>query len=260
MVNIRYCVMDPTGNTTILVETPVPVLQQPSIAARLMELLPEAEQVGFLSLEKDCDIALRMAGGEFCGNASMCAAAYAVMNGLAGGKDVTLHVSGAVGSVRAEVKNVDEGVFDGTVDMPRPLAIEKVVLPGAGELPVVRFDGIVHIILENLLPRDQAESYVRTWCRYLHADAAGLMFFEREKGNLTPLVYVPAADTLFWESSCASGTSAVGAFLADEAGESVTVKLHQPGGSLTVEASGKGELRLSGRVRFLGRKNASFVL
>ena len=108
--NIKYHVMDPTGNITILVETPVAEASQPFVAAKLMELEPEVEQVGFLTLaetpepdrsgclqqkmasqpektqqsekiplaessQNKYDIALRMAGGEFCGNATMSAAA-----------------------------------------------------------------------------------------------------------------------------------------------------------------------------------------
>ena len=74
---IDYAVMDPTGNITILVETPVPEASQPFAAARLMELEPAAEQVGFLSSGRDgAELSLRMAGGEFCGNASMSAAVY----------------------------------------------------------------------------------------------------------------------------------------------------------------------------------------
>ena len=64
-MNISYYVLDPTSNITILAETPVPVELQPSVASRLMLAEPEAEQTGFLSNEPGCDIALRMAGGEF---------------------------------------------------------------------------------------------------------------------------------------------------------------------------------------------------
>ena len=76
-MNISYYVLDPTSNITILAETPVPVELQPSVASRLMLAEPEAEQTGFLSHEPGCDIALRMAGGEFCGNAAMSAAVIA---------------------------------------------------------------------------------------------------------------------------------------------------------------------------------------
>ena len=75
----RYCLLDPTGNITILAGLPVGPEQRndlPGIAASLMEKEPSAEQVGFLGPgDGNCDLSLTMAGGEFCGNATMSAAA-----------------------------------------------------------------------------------------------------------------------------------------------------------------------------------------
>lgn len=100
---ITYSIWDPTGNITALVESPVDVERQPQVAAAVMSRHPEVEQVGFVkageggrrtagwenvssgrSVVSDADepggacidTELRMAGGEFCGNASMCAAAW----------------------------------------------------------------------------------------------------------------------------------------------------------------------------------------
>ncbi|MBO5502893.1 MAG: hypothetical protein J5969_00265, partial [Lachnospiraceae bacterium] len=71
---LSCCILDPTGNITALVEGDVPVSRQLETAARIMQLRPETEQVGFVKLSGE-QIQLRMAGGEFCGNASMSAAA-----------------------------------------------------------------------------------------------------------------------------------------------------------------------------------------
>ena len=65
--------MDPTGNITALVESSAEVSRQPFIADLIMQKHPEVEQVGFVEFGEQ--VKLRMAGGEFCGNASMCAAA-----------------------------------------------------------------------------------------------------------------------------------------------------------------------------------------
>ncbi len=255
-----YYLLDPTGNVTILVTTLVPPALQPAAAARLMALEPAAEQVGFISREEGYDMALRMAGGEFCGNASMSAAAVAAMEeGRKEGR-MKLRVSGALGPVMAEVAEGSGGIWRGTVDMPRPAAIEETDLPGAGKRPVVAFDGISHVILKEEMPRDLAEERAEEWCRHLGADAIGLMFLDREETALTPLVYVPAAGTLFWENSCASGTSAVGAYLAARDERPVTRALRQPGGSLTVEADPDGRVRLSGTVRLIRRGSAEVDL
>ena len=71
-------------------------------------------------------------------------------------------------------------------------------------------------------------------------------------------MYVPAAGTLCWEHSCASGTTAVGAYLAAKAGPA-SLSLKQPGGTLTVEADRSGELYLTGKVRLIRRQSAEIA-
>ena len=316
---IKYHVMDPTGNITILVETPVEEASQPFIAAELMQREPEAEQVGFLTIpEKRAaatgrpdanaseqsvddrtfrDIDLRMAGGEFCGNATMSAAAfYAARNGMQEGT-VTVRVSGAAEPVPVEIclasaktacgpdlQIASMPVYRGTVTMPRPVAVTEVKLPDHDQketyrtYPVVHFEGIDHVILEENADRSRAEELAPLWCRELQAEAVGLMFLNRSEGTLTPLVYVPEAGTLVWENSCASGTSAVGAWAASRlqaadqctsasqetagsrkqavqpeppgSGQSVLqLSLQEPGGTLCVEVCADGVIRLTGTVR-----------
>lgn len=272
-MKINYSILDPTGNITILVTTPVDIADQPYVASRLMKLEPGAEQAGFLTYESGCDIALRMAGGEFCGNASMCAAVMAAAGdegrqsakAFAGDEEernVTMRVSGAEDPVTAKVRKLSDGTWRGAVDMPRPLAIEMVDLPGAGMLPVVSFNGISHVIYEVAkgsvedVSKPEAENYVVDWCRFLGTDALGIMFLDEAAGRMMPLVYVPAAGTLFWENSCASGTTACGAYLAARAGGSSCVSLAQPGGSLVIEAGADGSVLLKGTVRLLGHRCA----
>ena len=156
-MNAEYYVLDPTGNITILVSTPVPQDLQVRAASVLMEREAAAEQVGFLSEGRDCDLSLRMAGGEFCGNASMCAAVIAAMRKGKKKDSIRLRVSGAPGFVTARVEEMGDGSFKGSVNMPAPGKIETRALPGAGKHPVVSFDGISHIILEEPIPKEDAE-------------------------------------------------------------------------------------------------------
>lgn len=250
-MKLDYRIFDPTGNITLLVETPMPAAMQPRIAAQLMALEPRAEQVGFLSP----DGALRMAGGEFCGNAAMSAAVCAAE---AAGQDRTVRsvrVSGAPAPVRVEAARQPDGSWQGVVEMPRPTRVTQRMLPGVGVVPVVELPGITHVVLTEPMPRPLAERMAREWCLALHADALGLMFFDRRRAALTPLVYVPEADTLFWETSCASGTTAVGAYLASEEG-SVSAALDQPGGRLTITSDDAGRLHLAGAVRCIAQRTA----
>jgi len=250
---IKYYLYSPTRNNTILVETPVSIAEQADIAARLLKAEPSAEQVGFLSGCLDLgNYSLRMAGGEFCGNASMSAAAH-----LSRSMEIhehhcfLLNVSGAEDAVRVDIRPDGNGCWCGTVQMPEPLSILHTDLPlseGSVGLPVVRFPGIDHIIIESPPRKDTAEYQIKRWCRLLGSEALGLMFLEGDR--LTPLVYVPALESLYWEQSCASGTTAVGAFLAHRAGSPVSVTLQEPGGPLRIVAT-EESLLLSGTVAFI---------
>ena len=144
---IRYALMDPAGNRTILVTTPVLEALQPQVAAALMKLEPSAEQTGFLSVSAE-GVRLRMAGGEFCGNAAMSAAVYARMGTEQGGGTVPVRVSGVPEPVPVELTALPEGQWQGSVEMPRPDDVRQVRFPEGQILPVVSFPGISHVILE----------------------------------------------------------------------------------------------------------------
>ena len=106
---ITYTLFNPTGNITLLAETPVPTASQPLVAAELMALEPETEQAGFVAFDSDAAF-LRMAGGEFCGNAAMSAAAlYLERSGKTEGT-VPVHVSGTKEAVAVKKKRLQSGL------------------------------------------------------------------------------------------------------------------------------------------------------
>ena len=256
-MQLDYVLLDPTGNLTILVETPVPAADQPFCASALLAAEPTAEQVGFLSPGgKDWEIALRMAGGEFCGNATMSAAAlFCESAGRTG--TIRVRASGATEPVPVEIGRAPEGTgYTGAVDMPRPAAVEIVMLEAEGRnfrLPLLRFDGISHLILRENMERGFAERAIRRWCEQLLVDGLGLMLLDETAHRLTPLVYVPGGDTMYWEHSCASGTAAAGAFLAQTGGRRVDLRFAEPGGTLGVSAVPGGAVILRGEVKILHR-------
>ncbi len=259
-ISIRYALIDPTKNYTLLVESPVPPELQPRLAARLMEREGLAEQVGFVTDAGPDGLRLRMAGGEFCGNAAMSAAVLRAENAGAECGAIPVRMEGAEITVTAGAKRSPEGGWTGTVEMPKPISISRISFPGGETLPVVSFPGIAHAITDEPLEKGRAEALVRRWCAFLRADAAGILQFDRAENRLTPLVYVPAADTLFWESSCASGTAAVGYLLAAEAGVPFGADIAQPGGDLAVSIDGGGVLRLSGSVRVVRRQTVELEI
>lgn len=241
----EYYVCDPTGNITVLVSGE----RNAETARQVMKAVPSAEQVGFLTNGGLC---LTMAGGEFCGNASMSAAALYCEK--TGDSKVSLQVSGADRPVEVDVSKNEDGSFACTVKMPDIAGVSAERLTYGEKtynLPAVRMQGICHIIFEGELSRKDAEAAAKKWCGDLSADALGIMFFDREQMKLTPLVYVPAAETLFWESSCASGTSALGAYLACSQNKTVSAQLLEPAGILKVKASPEGAVYLTGSVKIL---------
>ena len=254
-MNLSYLLLDPTGNITLLVETPVPADLQPAAARQLMAREPGAEQVGFVSLSDEGPF-LRMAGGEFCGNAALASAAWYLLRTGRSAGTVNVRVSGTEEPVPVSIDSLAGGRWRGTVAMPRPLSADREIFPDDRSLPVIRFPGIAHVILEETMDRKAAEALAPQWCAHLGTEALGLMFLDRTRETLRPLVYVPAADTLFWESSCASGTTAVGAFLALKAGGPVDLALSEPGGTLSIAAEPSGRLLLSGYVQLLRSRTA----
>ena len=253
---LRYVLLDPTGNITALVTEPAPVERQPELAAALMAAEPTAEQVGFLSPGAGgADVALRMAGGEFCGNAAMCAAALRCAETRSGGGTVRVRVSGMSDLLDVALRPQPDGSWRCDERFPRSPEVTETALPlpGGGEQPalLVRFETISHLILPADFDRALAERVAPVWCERLGAEALGLMLLDAPAGRMTPLVYVPGAGTLFWERSCASGTAAAGAALAYWEGAPVALDLAQPGGTLGVFARPVGEIVLRGAVKVL---------
>lgn len=260
-MDINYCIFDPTGNITALVETEVEQAKQPAVAAEIMREHHDVEQVGFVRMHAGdrgpggASACLRMAGGEFCGNATMSSAAlYARRNEERFGEivDAKILVDGIDEPFSVQLRREDASCWAAGVKMPPAKSIDELRMtaedfPAAefGTLPVVRMQGIDHIMIEeksfyyNLKDnRELTESLIRTICGVLGSDCLGMMFLAdggRER-EMTPLVYVPGADTMFWENSCASGSVAAGQYLAAASGEAVKIALKEPGGTLVVES------------------------
>ncbi len=235
---VDYCYADPAGNITILVETPFPVSDYPETASRLLSAEPSAEQVGFIEGISRSGISLRMAGGEFCGNAAFSAAALAAMKAGADEGAFSVDFFGVDKPLSSSIKRISEGSYAGKIGMPLPEEISGRQFRFQGTdmfLPVVRFPGISHIICAEILDPAFAEAALKQWCSVLGAPAAGIMQLDQEKMSLVPLVYVPAADTLFWERSCASGTCAAAVWLSASTGSYGTYSFIEPGGELGAE-------------------------
>ena len=240
---LKYYVFDPAGNVTLLVDTYVKTKDQVRVAAELMKREPFCEQAGFVRVcghNGKPEGHLRMAGGEFCGNASMCTAVLkrvkeknnGIFNSYPDGIDVS--VSGTKGKVNVRVTESGEGIWAASGTMPWPKAIGEITVDGR-KLPYVDCGGIVHVIFSEKPDRKKAERQIKKACEEYSLKALGFMYLS---GNvLEPLVYVNDMGTMYWENACASGTAAAAAWLAEN---SETKKAEgewkEPGGSISFRA------------------------
>ena len=240
MKEIRYVLLDPTGNLTCLVLDPVRKEEEAALTKGLLSL---CEQVAYLEPpdRPEAVARIRLMGGEFCGNAAMAAAAWLVRDRNAEGQETAmlLEVSGTGEPVPCTVRKTAEG-WEGTVSMPGIPEIRKETFC---EIPftAVRMEGIIHLIREGepFVP-EEAEGLLRKIAAGLPDEAAGLLQWEAEKGYMTPLVYVRGSDSLVWEHGCGSGSAAIGAYEAlKRGGGKQTTAVRQPGGTIRVTAENR---------------------
>lgn len=258
-MKLHFVKVNPVQNMTIFILDQVPRKEQIHIANKLMayENL-YAEQVGFIeqsinhSSSDKRHIRLQMMGGEFCGNAARSLAAFMVHNGYPqiikkeNKYIVPLEVSGMDKIINCEVEPLKDNKFLSKIKMPNPLSIDKVkfVLNEENvEALRVNFPGISHFIVDKNLIKDEMSFYniIKDEMDSEEVEAFGIMFYDFKEKFMTPLVYVKATDSLFWEKSCASGTCALGSALAYLNNGSIEEKIKQPGGDLDITIDWNGE-------------------
>lgn len=203
-MELRYTVIDPTKNITLLVTTPVPRDVQPRVAAELLRREKDAEQVGFVEGLAAGNPRLQMMGGEFCGNATRAYGMY-IAQQKGGLSSVRLRVSGCDHVVTAQV-DLKSGTA--RAEMPCPRSVKRVTVNGH-EGTLVDLTGIAHFVVEGVEP---SEGFFRAaepiFSGIAGLDACGVIFLDAEKRSMTPLVKVIETDSLVWEGSCGSGSVA----------------------------------------------------
>ena len=245
-MDFDYIVADPTGNITVLITSPYTPENRQDMIQEAFEREPSCEQVGFLMSDSDADTGLEMMGYEFCGNATLSAAAWhAGTHGLEPGCDavITVESSGADEILNVHVRRLEKdseaasdvlfggSYFEGTVGMPVP------ALSTYRGYPLISFEGISHL----LVPADDfsiphAEKAVQEYARELEVSALGLML-------------CPDYDALTsTQHGCATGSTAAGWYRYMTGGSSHT-EIKQPGGIIRVDVTG-GQPMLTGKVIF----------
>lgn len=225
----EYAVIRPGGNDTALVfgiERDAGRRQE--INAAIMNAHPNVEQVGFVELDPAA-LELLMAGNEFCGNATRSAA--------------WLALAGAEGTIQIQVSGVSEPL-DAGVDAEGNAWAQMPIYPESSriemiddETVLVNMEGISHIVVDDLYPDATPEELKKIAFNILQKmgldtslPAAGVMFLTRTADSIKmrPVVWVRDIKTLFYETACGSGTTAVGLLEAIKQGNSVKLPVIQP--------------------------------
>lgn len=228
---------DPAGNITLFVLDPVEKAQRGKISEQLMAIEKfRAEQVGFYCPPTgEADGHMEMMGGEFCGNATR-AFGMLIAREKGGASQVRIETSGC-----DHLVTVDVDLTAGTSrsEMPLPLEVRPVQVEGhKGTL--VNLGGIAHLVVEDVEPGQEFFDKAEHLFQNIEGlDAYGVMF--HREGRMTPLVKVPAANSLVWEGSCGSGSLASAIAQSENAADGEFTRDYvQPAGVVRATAIRRG--------------------
>ncbi|QHI73388.1 hypothetical protein [Aminipila terrae] len=236
---LSVVIANPSGNKIIFVLTPVPESQYAVISDKLLNInCFNAEQVCFIKnidFHHNIQGSMNMSGLEFCGNASRSFALFiAKQQGLTGLNNIKISVSG----IREPLDVlVNTSLNRAEVSMPHPKKIKYLkdqklsYLNSAG---LVEFDGILHIILNDIPASEKIFNEIKTYVmKTRNPSVFGVMFYNTKLKHMVPVVYVRDIDTTYFEGSCASGTTALCISLSQKYTDGTYMyRVSQPAGEL----------------------------
>lgn len=206
-LTLRVLRADPAGNITLYVLDPVDPALRPKVTAHLLGMEQfKAEQLAYCCPPvMGGQGRIEMAGGEFCGNATRAFAMVMQQEmGVPSPSEMTLEVSGCDHLVTAF-----SDLADGSAESEMPLPRSVRTIQANGETGVlVDLDGIVHLVVEAAPSLEFFQQAEPIFQAFPGLEAYGVVFLNRSASHITPLVKVPAANTLVWEGSCGSGSVA----------------------------------------------------
>lgn len=235
-LTLRVLRADPAGNITLYVLDPVEPAQRPKVTAHLLGMEQfKAEQLAYCCTPvMGGQGRIEMAGGEFCGNATRAFAMVMQQEmGVPSPSTMQLEVSGCDHLVTA-FSDLKAGTAES--EMPLPRSVRTVQVDGNSGV-LVDLEGIAHLVVEDVAPSLDFFQQVEPLFQEIPGlEAYGVMFLNRSTSHVTPLVKVPAANTLVWEGSCGSGSvaSAIACAMGAPDGQ-YAQDLTQPAGVIRVK-------------------------
>jgi diaminopimelate epimerase/ribosomal protein S18 acetylase RimI-like enzyme len=272
VVDYNFTVIRPGGNDTCLVMADGNIPQQDErgrINNFIQEAYPNIEQVGFVNIDP-ANAELMMAGGEFCGNATR-STAWLALNGKPG--DMEIQVSGVKGKLKAGVTNLGEAYAQMPIYPDPQRIVSDPECPGN---VTVEMEGITHYVDFDTdqikgLSKEEIKKKARTEMTRRGLDqglACGIIYAEKvgDSWAIYPVVLVANAggenkESLYYETACGSGTTALGLVLSLISKQSVKdVPIIQPSGmtiKISVDFDGKyfQYAQIQGKVEELNKGN-----
>ena len=233
-MRIEYIIYRPAGNDTAIVYgTNFSPDMKKRINDKIMYKHKNVEQVGFIN--KNGKKEIQMAGGEFCGNATR-SAAFEYLNGENG------KIKILVNSQREIEAGVDKNE-NAWCDIPIPKNNDTILEVEKG-IYIVKIEGITMVVLQDFvackyLKDIKDEKYLKEigkeFVKNLNLEnnsAAGVIFCEKHNScvKINPIVWVKEVDTLFYETACGSGSTAVCMVEAFLSKQTKTIDIIQPSG------------------------------
>lgn len=189
------------------------------------------EQVGFLNNKGKYE--LKMAGGEFCGNATRSAVFY--------------YLKGNAGKLKIKVNSKD--IIEAEVSQNKEVICEMPIIKNSKQVKkldddiyMVKLNGMTSIIVEENLSKkylSDKENLKNIGMKFIEKynlkdrEAVGVIFLENENGlKIHPIVWVKKIDTLFYETACGSGTIATAMVKTFISGQNQILEILQPSGMI----------------------------
>ena len=239
-MELEFIKLSPLGNTTVFLRGEA---AREGRAALLCEAMDydhlAAEQAGFLVAPQAGQAILRieMTGGEFCGNATLSAAALAAAEGAE--SPFFIECSGAAEPLRAEARRLGAGRWLARAEMPQVHEVRHLSLAemlSVETATCVSLPGIAHLVVEAAeLSTAAYDALLARLMQETDADAYGVVPFVRVGKNrfrIRPYVAVPRAGSRVFERACGSGSLALALSIGAKGAH---IAVEQPGGTLFVE-------------------------
>ncbi len=224
-MKINYTYVNPGGNPTILVTSKLSRKDYSKVAKKFLQLKdPPCEQVGFLEAPRNpkAEMRVQMMGGEFCANALRSTASMLALDkakySLKKSFSFNLESSGTNKIIRGRSKINAQGKVS-WAEIEFPISKKQISIKNVALGKLVTLEGITHLVITKKLSKNNI-NYTQLIPKLykllkISNKAFGLIFctkISKTKLKIAPIVYVPATESVIFETSCASG--AIAAVLA----------------------------------------------